>query len=161
MHNRARKIVASFLTKDLHLHWQWGERYFFSMLTDADVASNNGGWQWTAGTGTDASPWFRIFNPVLQGRRFDAGGDWVRRWVPELARVPEPHVHAPWEMPETVARAAGVRLGESYPRPIVDLQEGRERALAAFRSVAGPAALEADAASATRPLRARPRPPAG
>ncbi len=159
--NRARLVVASFLTRHLLMDYRIGERHFMRHLLDGDVANNVGGWRWTAGVGADPQPWFRIFNPVLQGRRFDARGDWVRRWVPELARVPEPHVHAPWEMPETVARAAGVRLGESYPRPIVDLQEGRERALAAFRSVAGPAAPEADAASAARSVKGRPRPPAG
>ena len=106
------------------------------------MANNRGGWQWTAGVGADPQPWFRIFNPVLQGQRFDPDGDWVRRWVPELAKVPARHIHAPWQMPEAIAAEAGVHLGATYPRPIVDLQAGRERALAAFRSVTAAGAGE-------------------
>jgi deoxyribodipyrimidine photo-lyase len=135
--NRARLVVASFLTRHLLMDYRIGERHFMRHLIDGDVANNRGGWQWTAGVGADPQPWFRIFNPVLQGRRFDAAGDWVRHWVPELAGVPTQHIHAPWEMPVAVAAAAGVQLGESYPWPVVGLQEGRERALAAFRSVVG------------------------
>jgi deoxyribodipyrimidine photo-lyase len=101
-------------------------------LLDADHAANNGGWQWTAGTGTDAAPYFRIFNPVLQGKRHDPQGDSVRRWVPELARVPGRYVHAPWEMPSGVQREAGCRIGQDYPAPIVDHGWARERALAAY-----------------------------
>jgi deoxyribodipyrimidine photo-lyase len=133
MHNRARMIVASFLTKDLHLHWQWGERYFFSMLTDADVASNNGGWQWTAGTGTDASPWFRIFNPVLQGKKFDPDGTYVRRYVPELVRIPVAAIHDPWRLDRQEQEAAGCVIGRHYPAPMVDHAEARARTLAIYR----------------------------
>ncbi len=134
--NRARLVVASFLTRHLLMDYRIGERHFMRHLIDGDVANNRGGWQWTAGVGADPQPWFRVFNPVLQGQRFDSDGDWVRRWVPELAGVPSRYIHSPWEMPAAVSGEAGVHLGESYPRPIVDLQAGRERALAAFRSVA-------------------------
>jgi deoxyribodipyrimidine photo-lyase len=125
MHNRARMIVASFLTKDLHLHWQEGERYFFGRLIDADVASNNGGWQWTAGTGTDASPWFRIFNPVSQGKKFDPEGVYVRRYVPELASVPAALIHEPWHMSRQDQEACKCRIGRDYPAPMVDHGEQR------------------------------------
>lgn len=126
MHNRARMIVASFLTKDLHLNWQWGERYFAERLVDMDLASNNGGWQWTAGTGTDASPWFRIFNPVLQGKRFDPDGAYVRRYVPELARVPRKRIHEPWLMTQQDQEASGCVVGRQYPRRIVEHAKVRE-----------------------------------
>jgi deoxyribodipyrimidine photo-lyase len=129
MHNRVRMIVASFLTKDLLIDWRRGERWFMTHLVDGDLASNNGGWQWTAGTGTDAAPWFRILNPVLQGERFDPDGTYVRRWCPELARVPDAHLQRPWEAPEAALAAAGVTLGETYPAPIVDHADRRERAL--------------------------------
>ena len=132
MHNRARMIVASFLVKDLLVDWRWGERWFMQQLLDADPASNNGGWQWTAGTGTDAAPYFRIFHPVLQGRKHDPGGVYVRRWVPELARVPVRYLHAPWEMPADAQTASGCRVGHDYPAPIVDHGWARERALAAY-----------------------------
>jgi len=134
MHNRSRMIVASFLTKDLLLDWRLGERHFMRRLVDGDLASNNGGWQWAAGTGTDAQPFFRIFNPVLQGERFDPGGEYVRRWAPELARVPERWIHRPWDAPPLVLAEAGVRLGKHYPRPVVDHAAQRERALAMYRS---------------------------
>ncbi len=133
--NRARLVVASFLTRHLLMDYRIGERHFMRHLIDGDVANNLGGWQWTAGVGADPQPWFRIFNPVRQGQRFDPEGAWVRRWVPELAMVPAKHIHAPWEMSDQVAAEAGVRLGEDYPMPIVELRAGRERALAAFRSV--------------------------
>jgi len=126
MHNRARMIVASFLTKDLHLNWQRGERYFAERLVDLDMASNNGGWQWTAGTGTDASPWFRIFNPVLQGKKFDPDGAYVRRYVPELARVPVQRIHEPWRMTQQDQEASGCIVGKHYPRKIVEHAEERE-----------------------------------
>ncbi len=125
MHNRVRMIVASFLTKDLHISWRRGERYFFERLLDADWASNNGGWQWAAGTGTDASPWFRIFNPVLQGEKFDPRGEYVRRYLPELALIPDRFIHRPWEMTGDRQRAAGCVVGVDYPAPIVD--HGKER----------------------------------
>jgi deoxyribodipyrimidine photo-lyase len=134
MHNRARMIVASFLTKDLHIHWMHGERYFFDRLIDADIASNNGGWQWTAGTGTDASPWFRIFNPVSQARRFDPDGVYVRRYLPELAGVPAGRIHEPWLMTASEQQASGVVPGKSYPRPIVDHDVERKATLELFRN---------------------------
>ena len=132
MHNRARMIAASFLAKDLLVDWRLGEAHFMAHLVDGDVASNNGGWQWTAGTGTDAAPYFRVFNPVSQGRRFDPDGDYVRRWVPELADVPAAHVHEPWTMPPEVQAVSGCVIGRDYPAPIVDHAAARERALAAY-----------------------------
>jgi deoxyribodipyrimidine photo-lyase len=133
MHNRARMIVASFLTKDLLIDWRWGERHFMQNLIDGDVSSNNGGCQWSAGTGTDAQPFFRIFNPTEQGKRHDATGDYVRRWVPELARVPNAFIHAPGQMPREAAHAAGIEIGMDYPRPIVDHAHARARALVRYR----------------------------
>ena len=109
MHNRARMIVASFLTKDLHLDWRLGERYFMRTLVDGDPAANNGGWQWTASTGTDAQPYFRIFNPELQSERYDPEGDYIRRWVPELASVPAEYIHEPGTMPPLLQEAGRVR----------------------------------------------------
>jgi deoxyribodipyrimidine photo-lyase len=131
MHNRARMIVASFLVKDLLLNWQLGETYFAQRLIDHDVASNNGGWQWSAGTGTDPQPYFRVFNPVLQGERFDANGDFVRQWVPELATVPPQAIHAPWKLTPGERRA----LCPDYPPPLVDHFVQRGRAIAMFRAV--------------------------
>jgi len=132
MHNRARMIVASFLVKDLLIDWRWGERYFMQHLVDGDSASNNGGWQWTAGTGTDAAPYFRIFNPVLQGKKHDPQGAYVRRWVPELTHVPDKFIHEPWKMPPEVQQKAGCVIGQDYPAPIVDHAWARERTLAAY-----------------------------
>jgi deoxyribodipyrimidine photo-lyase len=126
MHNRVRMVVASFLSKDLLLDWREGERFFFERLVDGDPASNNGGWQWAASTGTDAQPYFRIFNPVSQGRRWDPQGRYVRRWVPELRRVPDAHVHAPWKADRPPA---------DYPPPLVDHLERREIALERFRDL--------------------------
>ncbi|HUR57889.1 MAG TPA: deoxyribodipyrimidine photo-lyase [Opitutaceae bacterium] len=135
MHNRVRMIVASFLVKHLRLPWQRGAEWFWDTLVDADLANNTLGWQWSAGCGADAAPYFRIFAPVLQGRKFDPEGDYVRRWVPELERVPPEYVHAPWEAPATVLASAGVRLGENYPRPVVDHGKARAEALAAFQQM--------------------------
>ena len=132
MHNRARMIVASFLVKDLLIDWRRGEHFFMQHLVDGDPAANNGGWQWTAGTGTDAAPYFRIFNPILQGKKHDPDGIFVRRWLPELAGVPDKNLHAPWEMPEEVQRQAGCVIGEDYPAPIIDHAWARERTLAAY-----------------------------
>jgi deoxyribodipyrimidine photo-lyase len=129
MHNRARMIVASFLCKDLLIDWRIGERHFLEHLIDGDLASNNGGWQWAAGTGTDAQPYFRIFNPVTQGERFDPDGAYVRRWVPELTDVPEAYIHHPWDMPDRVAAECGVAVGEDYPAPVVDHGHARRRVL--------------------------------
>lgn len=136
MHNRVRMIVASFLVKDLLIDWRDGEAWFRDTLVDADLASNVQNWQWVAGSGADASPWFRIFNPTAQGQKFDADGRYVRRWAPELARLPDRWLHAPWTAPPEVLRAAGVRLGHDYPRPVVDHAEARDRALAALKSLA-------------------------
>ncbi len=132
MHNRVRMIVASFLIKHLMIRWQDGEAWFWDTLVDADLASNAGNWQWVAGCGADAAPYFRIFNPVLQGRKFDSDGDYVRHWVPELSRLDPRHIHAPWDAPADVLNRAGVVLGKTYPKPIVDLAAGRARALAAY-----------------------------
>lgn len=134
MHNRARMIAASFLVKDLLVDWRWGERFFMEHLIDGDAAANNGGWQWTAGVGTDAAPYFRVFNPLLQARKFDAGGVYVRRWLPGLARVPDAYLHAPWEMPADVQQAAGCRIGVDYPAPIIEHDLARQRTLAAYRA---------------------------
>ncbi len=134
MHNRARMITASFLVKDLLIDWRWGEAFFMEHLVDGDPASNNGGWQWTAGVGTDAAPYFRIFNPVLQSEKFDPEAAYIRRWLPELARVPARYIHAPWRMPDEVQRQAGVVIGKDYPAPIVDHALARERTLAAFKA---------------------------
>jgi deoxyribodipyrimidine photo-lyase len=133
MPNRARMIVGSFLVKDLLIDWRWGERWFMQHLLDGDPAANNGGWQWTAGTGTDAAPYFRVFNPVLQGERYDPHGDYVRRWLPELNRVPARFVHKPWELSLDLQRECGCVIGHDYPAPIVDHAEQRKRALALYR----------------------------
>jgi deoxyribodipyrimidine photo-lyase len=135
MHNRARMIVASFLTKDLLLDWRDGEAWFMERLLDGDPAANNGGWQWTAGVGTDAAPYFRIFSPVLQGKRCDPDGTYVRRWVPELARVPAARIHDPWTLTPLEQQAARCIIGRDYPAPIVEHHSARERALAAYRDV--------------------------
>ena len=137
MHNRLRMIVASFLTKDLLMNWQWGEGYFERHLADADLAQNNGGWQWAASTGTDAAPYFRIFNPVLQGQRFDPEGAFVRAMLPALRSVPTKYVHAPWQMPPQVQRDARCIVGEDYPAPIVDRTLTKARVLAAFSAALG------------------------
>lgn len=135
MHNRVRMIVASFLTKDLMLHWRHGARWFWTMLVDADLADNTFNWQWTAGCGADAQPFFRIFNPVSQSERHDPNGAYIRRYVPELADLPDDAIHAPWEESDARLRALGVSLGETYPRPIVDHGEARDEALAAYEEV--------------------------
>jgi deoxyribodipyrimidine photo-lyase len=129
MHNRLRMVVASFLTKDLLVDWRWGERYFAEQLIDFDLAANNGGWQWAASTGCDAQPYFRIFNPVTQSEKFDPKGQFIRRYVPELARVPDKFIHAPWTMDAGVQREAGCVMGRDYPAPVVDHAVQREKAL--------------------------------
>ena len=137
MHNRVRMIVASFLVKDLLLPWQEGARWFWDTLVDADLANNTLGWQWTAGCGADAAPYFRVFNPASQGEKFDPAGDYVRRYVPELAELPAKWIHRPAEAPREVLAAAGVTLGETYPAPMVDHGEAREAALAALKTLRG------------------------
>jgi deoxyribodipyrimidine photo-lyase len=134
MHNRVRMIVGSFLTKDLLISWQHGAAWFWDTLVDADLANNTLGWQWISGCGADAAPYFRIFNPVSQGEKFDPEGTYVRRWVPELSRLPNNYVHRPWEAPAGVLSAAGVKLGTTYPRPIVDHAVARRQALAALQA---------------------------
>jgi deoxyribodipyrimidine photo-lyase len=135
MHNRVRMIVASFLTKNLLIPWQEGARWFWNTLVDADLANNTMGWQWVAGCGADAAPYFRIFNPVLQGGKFDRGGRYVRRWVPELAGLGDSYIQRPWAADPAVLAGAGIRLGNEYPEPLVDLQASRKAALAAWDHV--------------------------
>lgn len=135
MHNRVRMITASFLIKDLLVPWQEGERWFWDTLVDADIGANSASWQWVAGCGADASPYFRIFNPVLQGEKFDADGDYVRRFVPELAKLPSAFIHKPWEAPALVLREAGVTLGKNYPERIIDHAFARDRALAGLKQL--------------------------
>jgi deoxyribodipyrimidine photo-lyase len=132
MHNRARMITASFLVKDLLVDWRLGENWFMENLLDGDPAANNGGWQWTAGTGTDAAPYFRVFNPILQSKKFDPQGSYIRCWLPELAGVPERYIHSPWEMPEEVGKQAGCVIGQDYPAPIVDHFRARQRVLEVY-----------------------------
>jgi deoxyribodipyrimidine photo-lyase len=129
MHNRMRLVAASFLIKDLGLSWQSGSEWFWDVLVDADLANNTMGWQWVAGCGADASPYYRIFNPVTQSQKFDAKGDYIRTYVPEIAALPDKYIHAPWTAPDTVLKAAGITLGKHYPKPIVDHAFARERAL--------------------------------
>lgn len=135
MHNRVRMIVASFLTKHLLIKWQEGETWFWDTLVDADLASNTFNWQWVAGSGADAAPYFRIFNPMLQGIKFDPEGDYVRQYVPELAKMPAKYIHEPWNAPADILAKAGVKLGGNYPAPIVDHSTARNRALAAFEEL--------------------------
>jgi deoxyribodipyrimidine photo-lyase len=135
MHNRVRMVTASFLVKNLLIDWRRGERFFRHLLVDADVPQNVGNWQWVAGTGPDASPYNRVFNPVLQGQRFDAGGDYIRRWIPELAGLGNKAIHEPWDVGPLELAAAGVILGDNYPSPVVDLATSRARVLAAYAAV--------------------------
>jgi deoxyribodipyrimidine photo-lyase len=132
MHNRSRMIVASFLTKDLLVDWRMGEQFFMQHLIDGDPAANNGGWQWTAGTGTDAAPYFRIFNPVTQGIRHDPQGKYIRRWLPVLESVPDEYIHEPWKMPRDIQVKSHCIIGQDYPPPLVDHAEARQRALIAY-----------------------------
>jgi deoxyribodipyrimidine photo-lyase len=135
MHNRARMVVASFLTKNLLIHWLEGARWFWDTLVDADLANNTFGWQWSAGCGADPQPFFRIFNPMMQGRKFDSDGSYVRRWIPELARLPNATLHAPWEASRGDLLRAGIELGVDYPRPMVDHHQTRSTALAALEGI--------------------------
>ena len=135
MHNRVRMIVASFLVKNLRLDWRDGLAWFWDTLVDADLASNSASWQWVAGCGADAAPYFRIFNPVLQAERFDPGGHYIRRYVPELSGLPNKYLFKPWMAPDAMLEQADIRLGETYPKPIVDLKESRSAALQAFKAL--------------------------
>ena len=135
MHNRVRMIVASFLIKNQLIHWHHGERWFWDCLVDADLASNSASWQWVAGSGADASPYFRIFNPLLQSEKFDADGDYLVRYVPELKGLPKKYRHKPWEAPDDILKAAGIELGVDYPHPMLDLKVTRERALGALKAM--------------------------
>ena len=132
-------IVASFLIKHLLIDWRHGEAWFWDTLCDADPANNAASWQWVAGSGADAAPYFRIFNPFGQGEKFDPQGVYVRHYVPEIARLPDEFIHQPWEAPPLVLTGAGIRLGHTYPRPIVDHAVARDRALLAFQSISGQA----------------------
>ncbi|MEK9776267.1 MAG: deoxyribodipyrimidine photo-lyase [Quisquiliibacterium sp.] len=139
MHNRLRMVTASFLVKDLGIDWRRGEAYFAAQLNDFDLAANNGGWQWAASTGCDAQPWFRIFNPVTQSEKFDARGSFIRRYLGQLAELPDKLIHAPWLASASQLAAAGVQLGASYPHPVVDHAQARERTLARYSVVKKPA----------------------
>ena len=133
MHNRVRMITASLLVKHLLVDWKFGRDWFWDTLVDADLSNNSAGWQWVAGCGSDAAPYFRIFNPILQGKKFDPQGLFVRRWIPEINKLPNRFIHDPWNAPPVFLQEAGVRLGDNYPYPIVDLNDGRKKALAAFK----------------------------
>jgi deoxyribodipyrimidine photo-lyase len=128
-------VVGSFLVKNLLLPWQEGAKWFWDTLVDADLASNTLGWQWVAGSGADAAPYFRVFNPVLQGEKFDPEGEYIRRWLPELSKLPSRHIHAPFKAPQNVLREAEVNLGVDYPEPIVSLFASRQAALNAYAKI--------------------------
>ena len=135
MHNRLRMITGSFLVKNLLIHWHHGERWFWDCLVDADLASNSAGWQWIAGCGADAAPFFRIFNPVTQGQKFDPQGIYIRKYIPEIAALPNKYLFDPWNAPLSVLKEINIKLGSTYPLPIVDLKTSREKALLAFKSI--------------------------
>lgn len=137
MHNRTRMVVGSFLVKHLLQHWRHGEDWFWDCLVDADLASNSASWQWVAGTGADAAPYFRVFNPILQGKRFDENGDYVRKWIPELAKLPNEFIHEPWEAGPLILQGADIELGVTYPKPIVDHSQARDYALASYDHIKG------------------------
>ncbi|MGK2931926.1 MAG: FAD-binding domain-containing protein, partial [Solirubrobacterales bacterium] len=137
MHNRVRMVVASFLTKDLHLDWREGERWFMEQLVDGDIASNNGGWQWVTSVGTDPKPYFqRMFNPMTQQEKFDPDGEYVRRWIPELKDVPDEHLVRPWKMTEIDQATSNCQIGKDYPEPVVDHAEERLFAIERYRAAA-------------------------
>lgn len=135
MHNRVRMIVGSFLVKNLLLHWKEGEKWFWDCLIDADLASNSASWQWIAGSGADATPYFRIFNPIIQGLKFDPEGKYTKKYLPELSRLPNKFLYNPWEAPQDILDSANIILGKDYPKPIVNLKESRDKALKAFETI--------------------------
>lgn len=135
MHNRMRMVTGSFLVKNLGIHWHHGERWFWNCLVDADLASNSAGWQWIAGCGADAAPYFRIFNPITQGEKFDALGEYTLQFVPELKKLDKKYLFCPWEAPQATLDAAGIKLGETYPKPMIDIKTSREEALAAYSKI--------------------------
>jgi deoxyribodipyrimidine photo-lyase len=135
MHNRVRMIVGSFLVKNLLIHWHHGERWFWDCLIDADLASNSASWQWIAGSGADAAPYFRIFNPVLQGEKFDALGQYTKKYIPELNNLPNKYLFTPWLAPISILNEANIKLGYDYPNPIIDIDSSRKRALEAYKSL--------------------------
>ena len=135
MHNRVRMVVGSFLVKNLLLDWRHGERWFWDCLVDADLASNSASWQWVAGCGADAAPYFRIFNPVTQGEKFDPDGQYIKEFIPELKDLPNKYLYSPWEAPKEILDNANITLGKDYPFPIVNLKASREKALEAFKSL--------------------------
>jgi deoxyribodipyrimidine photo-lyase len=135
MNNRIRMVVASFLVKHLLISWVDGSEWFKETLVDFDVANNAMGWQWVAGSGIDAAPYFRIFNPILQSQKFDSDGEYIRKWLPELSKLPSKHIHQPWKAPEELLHAADIELGKTYPLPIIDHSFARSRALEAFAQV--------------------------
>ena len=137
MHNRLRMVVGSFLVKNLLLHWHHGERWFWDCLVDADLANNSAGWQWIAGSGADAAPYFRIFNPVMQGQKFDPDGKYTKKYIPELRDMPNKYLFNPWEAPKDVLDSANVKLGIDYPMPIVEIGSSRQKALEAFATTKG------------------------
>lgn len=135
MHNRLRMVTGSFLVKNLLIDWREGEKWFWDCLVDADLANNSAGWQWVAGSGADAAPYFRIFNPVMQGQKFDPAGEYTKRYLPELVKLPDRYLFCPWEAPASVLKASGVQLGVDYPKPLVEMKASRERALAAYQVI--------------------------
>ena len=135
MHNRLRMVVAMFFTKNMLHDWRLGEKFFMENLIDGDFASNNGGWQWSASTGTDAAPYFRIFNPIIQGQKFDPEGEYVRKFIPELKDLPSKFIHEPWKADSALLKKSDIKLGETYPLPIVDHKYARERALNKYAEI--------------------------
>ena len=133
MHNRVRMIVGSFLVKNLRLHWKHGAEWFYDKLLDADIASNSASWQWVAGTGIDSSPYFRIFNPITQSQKFDKDGEYIRKYVPELSKLPNKYLFEPYVTPDDILKKCNIKMGETYPMPVVDLKESRKKALDCFK----------------------------
>ena len=135
MHNRVRMIVGSFLVKNLLIDWRYGERWFWDCLVDADLANNSASWQWVAGSGADAAPYFRIFNPVIQGFKFDEDGKYTKKFVPELKNIPNKFLFNPWECPDEILEKSGIKLGDNYPKPIIDLKNSRNDALLSYQQI--------------------------